>query len=475
MNNNSNLRKLKPHLSFILAVVIALLSNTVIAEEASKSWQLSDGLSLLEWLSLNIDYRSRYETLENQFRAGKNGNDQILVQRTNLLTKIALNNWKFGLEIMDSRQAHADQSTTLNTGIVNPLDVLQFYAKWNQTNVFGNGSDTSLKLGRFTMDVGSRRFVVGNSFRNTINAFTGIDLKWIKENGQTLQAFYTLPVYRRPTEFEKLLDNEMEGDNQDIEVKFWGLYYAFPNTTFIKWNSNAELFYFGLNENDSHNRPTRNRDIHTVGGRIYKKPAVNQFDYELETAFQSGEVRSSTAATNREDLDHFAHFQHAELGYSFSTKWSPRLVAQFDYASGDEDPNDSENERFDTLFGGRRFDFGPAGIYGPFSRNNLISPGLRLQLKPTRHVSMFLAHRGYWLAEKKDAWVAAGVRDHSGDSGRFIGQQSEVRFRWEVIPNNVGIELGAANLFKGEFAKDAPNAADEGDPNYFYMQTNFSI
>ena len=128
MNNNSNLRNLKPHLSFILAVVIALLSNTVIAEEASKSWQLSDGLSLLEWLSLNIDYRSRYETLENQFRAGKNGNDQILVQRTNLLTKIALNNWKFGLEIMDSRQAHANKSTTLNTGIVNPLDVLQIYA-----------------------------------------------------------------------------------------------------------------------------------------------------------------------------------------------------------------------------------------------------------------------------------------------------------------------------------------------------------
>ncbi len=463
------------NINYVVALILGLLSSSVIAQTDQQPWQINSALSLPNWLSIKLDHRIRYETLDEQFRAGRNGDDQILVNRTNLLTEINLTNWKFGFEVLDARQAHADQSTPLSTGIVNPVDVLQTYVQWNQADLFTTGSNSSLKLGRFTMDIGSRRFVARNRFRNTINAFTGIDAKFAQTNGQVIRAFYTLPVHRRPTEFKKLLDNDTKGDKQNTEVKFWGLYYAFPESTFAKWDSLAELFYFGLHESDTHDRPTRNRDIQTVGGRIYKKPSTNHFDYQFETAFQFGDSRSSTSPSNRENLDHFAHFQHAELGYSFSTKWSPRLIAQFDYASGDNSPNDDDNERFDTLFGARRFDYGPTSIYGPFSRSNLLSPGLRLQFKPSQNISVFIAHRGYWLADKNDAWVAARVRDSSGNSGRFIGQQSEIRVRWDVVPKNIHAEAGAAYLFKEEFAEDAPNATDEGDSNYLYTQISFSI
>ncbi len=56
---------------------------------------------------------------------------------------------------------------------------------------------------------------------------------------------------------------------------------------------------------------------------------------------------------------------------------------------------------FDTLFGARRFDFGPAGIFGPFARNNINAPGTRLLVIPHRILTTFVAYRAWWMADSK--------------------------------------------------------------------------
>lgn len=58
-----------------------------------------------------------------------------------------------------------------------------------------------------------------------------------------------------------------------------------------------------------------------------------------------------------------AYFEGLEVGYTFVEVWSPRFASQLDYARGDSSPNDGENNRFDTLYGARAFDFGATGIY----------------------------------------------------------------------------------------------------------------
>ena len=454
----------------ILTLLALCLNSSYVSAEM---WSLNQMFNSPDWFSISGQSRIRYESLDEQFRSGGNGNDQILVFRTSLLAKVTWDQWQFGVEVLDSRQSHGDDSTKISSGDVNPLDLLQLYTQWTTNNLFKDQSVSRLKVGRFTMDVGSRRFVARNKFRNAINSFAGIDWKWADSNGQQIRAFYTLPVQRLPREFERRKRNRSEGDDQDTEVSFWGLYYKLPKNTLSSLKSEAELFYFGLNENDVHNRPTRNRDIHTLGGRIFKKSSPAQFDYQIETAIQLGESRSSTASSDTNDLDHQAYFGRAELGYSFVYPWSPRVIAQFDYASGDDDPNDGDNNRFDSLFGVRRFDFGPLGIYGPFARANIISPGLRVQLKPSHKTSMFIAHRGYWLASDKDAWVVARTQDPLGNSGSYLGQQTEFRFRWDIVPKNFRWELGGAYLFESKFSDDAPNANNEGDSKYIYNQ--FSI
>ena len=82
----------------------------------------------------------------------------------------------------------------------------------------------------------------------------------------------------------------------------------------------------------------------------------------------------------------------------------------------------------------------------------------------------FVAFRGYWLADKRDAWVPAGVRDPTGNSGSFVGSQLELRVRWRILPENVTLEGGYARLFAGEFIDDAPTSNDQGDANYLYTQ-----
>ena len=79
---------------------------------------------------------------------------------------------------------------------------------------------------------------------------------------------------------------------------------------------------------------------------------------------QDGDSGGTVGGVARGDLDHRASFLHFEIGYQFDAPGSPNLMFQYDRATGDEDPTDAQIDRFNTLFGARRFDFGPTGIYG---------------------------------------------------------------------------------------------------------------
>lgn len=462
--------QINSYLNRVLAVLICLHVFTSAAAEPG-SWRLQSALALPTWLSLSGTYRTRYETLDSQFRAGGDGGDQALLLRTTLKAGVHHGPFTIVGEMLDARASYDDAGTPVSTGLVNTAELLQAYLQWEASDALAPGDLSNVRVGRVTMDFGSRRLIARNRFRNTINAFTGIDWKWRGASGRQLRAFVTLPVNRQPNNRAALLDNDIEFDEEDSDVKFWGLFYADK----FSWGDQGELYYFGLNEDDSNGRQTRNRDLSTIGFRVYRKPQLSKFDYQLESAFQFGESRSSASAANVTDLDHFAHFQHAELGYSFARKWHPRLILQYDFASGDDHPGDGDNERFDTLFGARRFDFGPTSIYGAFARANLNTPGLRLAFKPHPTITSFIAYRAYWLASSRDAWTTSGVRDVTGATGRFLGQQIELRVRWDVVPANIRFEGGVAHLFTGEFAQDAPNSNRQGDATFLYSQIGLTF
>ncbi len=453
-----------------LAYPLLLWSSLLSAEQAAPMpWRVHDALSLPPWLQLSFEHRTRYESVDNQFRALGTGGDQVIAFRTLALLEATFASWRVGGEFIDSRLALDDSGTPIDTTQVDGAELLQAYAAWNTKTLLGSDLSAEFKGGRQTIDLGSRRLVARNSFRNTINSFTGLHFMTEVPGQWQARSFFVLPVTRLPDTVSEIVNDEVEFDEESFNAYFGALFLRRDQ---IISDTNGEIYFLALNEEDGSDLATRDRELYTPGFRIFKDPAKGQVDFELESVYQFGQSRASTQVTDTKDLDHFAHMHHGQIGYTFALPWSPRFLAQYDYASGDEDPTDDRNGRFDTLFGARRFEFGPTGIWGAFARSNISSPGYRLIVKPHETVSAFIAHRLFWLAQSKDAWTTANIRDVTGQSGDFIGHQIEASVNWQVIPKNITLEAGWAHLVKGEFAENAPNApVDTDDSDYFYAQT----
>jgi hypothetical protein len=454
-------------LAACLAALLAMaLGPALAAAEPAKPWRLGSALDLPAWLELSGAQRTRYETLDGQFRSGRTGGDQVLALRTSLLAQVHTAPAHLLVELLDSRQYLADSGSPVDNTTVNALDVLQANLRWDAGELLPGGTNT-IRVGRETLDLGNRRLVARNAYRNTINAFTGVDWLWQAQGGGSFRAFYFLPVRRLPEDAPSLLDNEIKADTQSFDQQFWGLYAEAPR---LMAGIRAEAYWLRLQEEPA--RDSRNRHLHTPGVRIFRNPQAGHWDFEVESTFQFGTSRAR-AGLNLVDEEHRAHLQHGGLGYTFELPWKPRLGVRYDYISGDRNPGDADNQRFDTLFGARRFEFGPTGSYGAVSRDNLNSPEYSVSVRPHRTLDVSFSHRFLWLAEARGAWTPGGVRDVTGNSGTELGQQVEVRVRWEIRPGNLLLDTGYTRLMAGDFLRQAPNATYRGDTQYAWFEVTF--
>lgn len=430
-------------------------------------WNLHDALNLPKWLDVSVEQRSRYEVMDGRYRAGRSGGDQQVAVNTDLFLQAHLGRFRVGAEFLDSRALAVDSGSTLGNAHSNNADFLQGYLAWANRSVFNSGYGMEVIAGRQTINLGSRRLIGRNVFRNTINSFTGVRLRLLDYGQWQFNGFVTMPVRRYPNTSAELLDEIHEFDEEDTHTWFSA---GFLEIYDLFAGINGEVYLYHLDEGDSIRNPTRNRRYFTPGMRFYRKPKKSRFDFELEAIGQLGTVRASASPGDARDLDHAAWFQHIDIGYTFDMPWSPHLALEYDYASGDSDPNDNQDQRFDTLFGVRRGAYGPTGIYGTFARSNINTPGYRIKLAPRSDLSFMAAHRIYWLASNKDAWTTAGLRDSSGNTSNYLGHQLEFMLRWNVN-SSLNLETGWAHLFKGEFAKNTNNAPDGQDVDYFYVQS----
>ncbi len=453
------------HLVPLIAVCAALLLP---AARADHPWRLDDQEWSPDWLTLSGSYRLRYEWLDNAFNANVRGSDDLLVSRFMLAADVqATESLRFGVEFVDARAWGSDADTPLGTDDVNAAELLQVYAGYSRQSVFAEDDVLDLRVGRFTLGMGSNRFVARHVYRQTLQGFSGLSGSWSMNEGVRLQLFATRPVTRVPTDRDGLADNDIEWDER-ADTDFWGIHLD----RLTLGNVDASVYLFGIDDRYRGSGAATLRNHLTAGFRLLESQGV--WRWELEAAYQDGEVRTTTGTT-MQSLAHRAAMLHAQVGRRFRHRWNPELQFRYDYASGDDQPTDNRSGRYDTLFGPLRFDFGPTGLYNAIRRVNVNTVGLYLNFAPRADSAWMVGYRTAWLDSRRDAFGGSGLRDTTGESGRFVGQQLEARYRWEFAPGNWRFEAGGAYLWKGDFLDDAPGSLDPGNTIYLYSNVIFSF
>lgn len=397
-----------------------------------------ESLAQLDWLLLGADYRARYEVRHQDYRRSTLSDDPLLLRtRFFLGVEHLLDPLRIGIELQDSRIVHSEVAD--NTRDVNKADVLQAYLELYGSDVFGSGQPLRLQAGRLAFEYLDRRLISRNPWRNTTNAFDGFRL--LSGSRQGLWWLDLLAV--QPVEIRT-----DDPDRGEEDRWFYGAIGSWSG-----WSQVATLQPYVLMLDEDRPGAAR-REILTTGLRAYAV-LKSGFDYDLDLALQTGKQGTG-------DLQAWAGA--AELGYTFDAIWAPRLSGSLGYASGDEDPADNENNRFNRLFGfGRPWSANDYQIW-----ENIIAPKAHIELKPSAALQLELGYGAFWLASDTDAWSPASRRDQTGSSGDFIGQELDSRVRWRAHPQ---IELigGYTHFFPGGFTR---NTGPAPDSDFVYLEFN---
>lgn len=444
------------------AIVAGLVAATLLAAAAGSAAPAEPSFSY------SGSVRARYEALSGQSRAGFKQDDQLMSFRTMVGAEYHLGLLRLGAELTDSRAYLGDAASAVSSNDVDALEPSQLYVGLDLDRSFGEGSALGAQLGRFAMNIGSRRLISSDDYRNTGSSVAGMRVDGKAAGGWSGTTWFVLPSLRLPDDMASVLDNDIQLDRESHHMVTWGAIVTSPRMVL---DGAFDLAFVKFRDSDAPGRPTRDRDLDTWTLRWFREAAPGRWDYEFEAMRQGGRARTGTAvAAPLRDVD--ANFQHARIGYQWPLAWKPRVAAEYDRASGDS--GGDKVRRFDTLLGGRRFELAPSGLYNQLGRANLSAPGLRLELAPDARTDLMATWKWLYLASRTDAFSTTGVRDASGSSGNHAGEQLDLRGRYWLVPKKLRAEIDTVVLIKGRFLETAPNARP-GDTRFYSLNLTYGF
>lgn len=407
-----------------------------------------EALADIKWLDLGLDHRIRYELRDDDQRRPRAVTDNLFLFRTRAYfgIKEVLDPLRLVVEVEDARNANNEFNR--DNRDVNGAEPIQLIAELYIEDALGKddlGQDRplSLRAGRMWFEKLDRRLIGNNAWRNTTNTFQGIHLDLGRdENDWELEVIAAQPLDRKLYEFDRV----NEGQWFVATIGHWR-----------KWSDvvTLEPYYLLLSQDNDGAR--KKREIHAPALRFYGPIGKTAFNYDVNLVYQTGED---------DGRDHEAFGAASELGYRFKHEWKPRVSAFYGYASGDENPNDNDNERFERFYGFAR----------PWSANDYIiwenfhAPKVRLELTPLEELRFDAGYSGYWLASDTDRWANANLRDPTGESGDFMGHEFDMRARYPLT-KRVYTTVGYAHFEPGGFTK---NVGRNNSSDFFYLELEFN-
>lgn len=443
-----------------------------------------DAFKDITWLDIGLEHRTRYEWRNNDIRRVEGGEDNpiFLRHRAWIGIKEILDPFRFAVEFQDSRVVNNKHVPTDQERDV--YDLLNAYGELYFKKGLGvddRNQDRPIRfrVGRMAYETTDRRFIARNEWRNTTNAFEGFRLNLGREtNDWELDLFGMQPVRRLQTRFDEANDH---------------LWFFGAIGHWRKWSDIVTLqpYYMGQKQTADPNGFTAtnrlDREIHMPGFRAYGKIG-NLFDYDVSYNHQLG-----YNGNRQQDAQGYT----IEAGRTFDHPWKPRLMGFYGYASGDRNPDDDVDNRFDRFFGFAR----PWSADHYVIYENLKAPKIRFDMQPMQKIGFELTYAWYFLASKRDRMfdilngnISNTVqdpgfnRDRTGQSGDFAGHSLEGRIRYQVTPK-VNTVLGYTHFTAEDFVKNriaaSPSCTNghahpcvdhrSGDTDFLYFEVLISL
>ncbi len=304
------------------------------------------------------------------------------------------------------------------------------------------------RAGRQELLLGRQRLVSPLDWANTRRTLDGFAGVFVVHDW-TVTAFWAQLVEVRKYNFNR----------SDAQVEVFGVYAAgrVPNT-----DIGLDLYWIGLDLDNpvTYVNITGDEDRHTLGFRLHGKCGTTGFDYDIEAAYQFGEVGST---------DISAFMIGSQLGYTVQCAWSPRFFVGFDYATGGAD-NDEVNTFNQLLPLGHAY----LGWIDVVGRQNIMAFSAGVSVKPierlTLHVQGFTFHR----ADRGDALYNAGagvVRGGDLADDREIGYELDLMATYQVDAH-LELMLGYSHFFTGDFVE---NSGPSSDIDFVYMGATWTF
>lgn len=404
-----------------------------------------EALKDLTWLDFGVDHRTRFEYRDDDLKRNVLKRDTPFLMRSRAYLGIhdIFDPFRIVAEFQDARRFNSrfpddDRDADEN-------DLIQLYGELYLKDALGPERPFRLQAGRLAFEYLDRRLISRNPWRNTTNNFDGFRAIFGQlKNDWQLDVLAVQPVERRLR----------QPDRTNEEEWFYGAIGSWR-----RWSKIVTLQpYYLVRDQDRKDRTQRDREIHTLGLRSYGVVGKTGFDYDGDFAWQFGDDGERKQRA-------FAF--SSELGYTFQHTWKPRLSGFIGYASGDRHPNDFTTQRFDRLYGFGR----PWSPEDYIIWENVIAPKVRFEFTPFEKLRMDTGYGTYWLASDSDSWSAVNRRDPLGKSGDFMGQEFDVRARYQLDPR-VEITVGYSHFFVGPFLE---NTGPADDSDFFYVETSIKF
>lgn len=332
---------------------------------------------------------------------------------------------RFAIQFQDTRAP--GRRGPVPASAANPADIHEVYAEIGDRNT----SRWRLRAGRQGLTFGAERLVGLSDWSNTGRLFDAVRLSYSRRRAR-LDWFASTLVRADPRRIDRFRrDTQFHG----LQMSVGSLNFGPLLEPYLFWKKAAG--------------PAGFEEAWTAGARLLG-PLPRAFDYEAEVAFQTGRI-------GREPLRSWAGawILGRRLG---SGPRAPRVLFEFDHASGDRDPADGRRGTFDQLYPTNHSKYGIADRIG---WRNMRAARAGLILRPGAAWTLGLDYYSFWLASRQDSLYGAdglAVLRNPRASSNHVHQEFNAQAR-VPLAGSLELSFGYARVFPGRFLRETSPAS----------------